>query len=112
MIYDRILTICDPPGGWGAPFHGSVVPVRRSCYAELTIFHRRFWEASAAGTRADRMIRVPFGRDILATSYALLEDGHLYRIEEAQSTEDEDGLPITNLTLRRMEGNYDICKPF
>lgn len=111
MIYDRILQICDPPEGFGAPFHGRLVPRRVSYYAELTVFHRRFWEAAQAGTRVDRMVQVPFGSEILATSYAVLGDGLLYRIEEAQPTTDEDGLPVTNLTLRRMEKNYELCKP-
>ena len=111
MIYDRLLTVCDPPEGWGAPFHGRLYPLSDHMYAELTVFHRRYWEAAQAGSRVDRMVQVPFGEDILATSYAVLPDGHLYRIEEAQHTTDEDGLPVTNLSLRRMEARYDLCRP-
>ena len=111
MIYDKLLRICEPPEGFGAPFHGLLVPREQHMYAELTVFHRRFWEARQAGTRVDRMVQVPFGREILATSYAVLGDGLLYRIEEAQGAEDENGLPVTNLTLRREEKNYELCKP-
>ena len=112
MIYDRLLTVCVPPLGWAKPADGPLEARGIHYYAELTVFHRRFWEAAAAGSRADRMVQLPMGYDILPTSYVLLDiDPRLYRIEAAQYTRDEDGLPVTNLTLRRMEANYDLCKP-
>ena len=92
MIYDRKLSICIPPEG------------------EKTWFNIQ--SLLQAGSRADRMVQIPMGQDVLPTMYAILGgDPHLYRIEEAQTTTDEDGLPVTNLTLRREEANYDICKP-
>lgn len=111
MIYDKLLIVCDPPEGFGAPFHGKLLPRSRHWYADLTVFHRRFWEAAQAGTKVHRMVQIPFGQEIMATSYAILGDRRLYRIEEAQPTTDEDGLPVTNLTLSRMEKNYELCKP-
>lgn len=111
MIYDRCLWICDPPEGVGAPFQGRLTRRQAYMYAELTVYHRRYWESVQAGTRVDRMVQVPFGRSIAATEYALLSDGHMYRIEEAQQTTDEDGLPVCNLSLRRLEANYDLCSP-
>lgn len=112
MIYDRELTVCVPPKGWAKPSDGRLTAAAHHLSAELTVFHRRYWEAQAAGSRADRMVQIPMGYDVLPTWYvALAWDPHLYRIEEAQYTRDEDGLPVTNLTLRRMEDNYDVCKP-
>ena len=112
MIYDHLLTVCTPPEGWGKPSDGPLARDGQHFYGERTVYHRRFWEAQTAGTRVDRMVQVPEGYEIMASSYVLLEDdARLYRIEEAQHTTDEDGLPVTNLTLRRMEANYDICKP-
>lgn len=111
MIYDRLLWICTPPAGFGAPFQGKLVKRRKHFYGELTVYHRRYWEAVQAGTRVDCMVQVPYGQAIRATEYALLADGHMYRVEEAQQTTDEWGLPVTNLSLRRLEGNYDLCKP-
>ena len=111
MIYDKQLWICTPPDGAGAPFQGKLIKKKRHFYGELTVYHKRFWEAQAAGTRVDKMVQLPYGMDIMPTSYALLPDGHLYRIEEAQPTEDENGLPVTNLSLRRMEQNYELCRP-
>ena len=112
MIYDRLLTVCVPPEGWGKPADGRLLAGAQHCYAELTVYHKRYWEAQAVGSRADKMVQIPMGYDVLPTSYAALAgDPHLYRIEEAQYTRDEDGLPVTNLTLQRMEANYDLCKP-
>ena len=110
MIYDKELTVCVPPAGFGAPFQGKLVCASRHLCGETTVYHRRYWEAVQAGTRVDRMVRLPLHRDIQATMYALY-DGRLYRIEEAQQTTDEWGLPVTNLSLRRLEGNYDLCEP-
>lgn len=112
VIYDRGLSVCMPPEGFGAPFHGKLVVWKHYCCCELTVFHRRYWQALQAGSRADRMVQVPMGEEILPTFYALISgDEHLYRIEEAQYTENECGLAVTNLTLRREEANYDLCKP-
>lgn len=111
MIYDRPLWLCAPPEGREAPFQGKLIKRRRCYYGELTVYHRRFWEAQAAGVRVDKMVQIPLGADVLLPCYALLADGHVYRVEEAQPTVDALGLPVVNLTLHRMEGNYDISKP-
>lgn len=110
MIYDLPISICTPPAGFGAPFHGRLAVRAEYLCAELTVYHRRYWESVQAGTRVDRMVQVPFRRDVRATEYALF-DGSLYRVEEAQLTSDPDGLPVTNLSLRRMEDNYELCAP-
>ena len=110
MICENEITVCTPPGGFGAPFHGKLLRNATYLCAEVTVYTRRYWTSVQAGSRIDRMVEIPLRRDILATEYALF-DGHLYRIEEAQHTEDADGLPITRLSLRRMEANYDLCKP-
>ena len=110
MIYDRPITVCRPPEGWGAPFQGKLQICAAYLCAELTVYHRRYWESVQAGTRVDRMVRLPLRRDVQATDYAIF-DNLLYRVEEAQFTTDEAGLPVTNLSLRRMEQNYELCKP-
>ena len=35
MIYDRRLTVCIPPEGFGAPFHGRLMPWREHLCCEL-----------------------------------------------------------------------------
>ena len=40
----------------------------------------------------------------------LLEDDHIYRIDQAQRGYDSDGLPITTLSLAEPEGKYEILQ--
>ena len=84
MIYDLPITICTTPAGFGAPFQGRLTVKAAYLCAEQTVFHRRSWESVQAGTRVDRMVQIPLR---------------------------SDGLPVTNLSLRRMEDNYDLCRP-
>ena len=108
MIYDRYLTVYDLAGG--SPIGGKLTENSAHYYAEMEVYHRRYWESVQAGSRIDRMVRVPFGEALTATQYAIPEDGHVYRIEQAQHGLDEDGLPVTTLSLRRMEGSYDLLR--
>lgn len=110
MIYDKLLWLCAPPAGAGAPFQGRLVKTSLRYYADRTVYHRRYWEAVQAGSRVDKLVRMPDHIDVTATDYAVLGD-HAYRIEQVQHMEDEDGLPVTELSLRRMEGNYDLSLP-
>lgn len=113
MIYDRELILCTLPAGVGTLLQGKLIEVSHHLYAEQEVFHRRYWEAVQAGTRIDKMAAMPrmLGDDIAAEMYVQLDDGHVYRIEQAQEATDEDGLDIYLLSLYRMGGNYDIGRP-
>ena len=54
----------------------------------------------------DKLVELPLHRDVPAASYARL-GGHTYRVEQTQTGEDGDGLPVTWLSLMRMEDAYD-----
>ena len=41
--------------------------------------------------------------------YAVTEDKKQYRIDNVQHLLDEDGLKITDLTLRRLDKLYDVA---
>ena len=60
----------------------------------------------ANGSRVDKLVELPLHRDVPAASYARL-GGHTYRVEQTQPGEDGDGLPVTWLSLMRMEDAYD-----
>ena len=47
---------------------------------------------------------------IRINDYAVLEDGNQYRIDFIQHMDNEDGLPVTDLTLVRLEENYDVAE--
>lgn len=109
MIYDRPIGIYTLPAG--SPLQHTLAPFGSYLCAEREVFHARYWESVQSGSRIDMMAELPFGRDISATMYAIPADGHVYRVEQAQHGLDANGLPITVLSLMRMEGNYDIADP-
>ena len=60
-----------------------------------------------------RMVCIPRvfgGEDIKAEQFVVLEDDHIYRIDQAQRGFDSDGLPITTLSLAEPEGKYEILQ--
>lgn len=110
MIFDRELTLCTLPTGAGTLLQGKLIEHSKHLYAEEEVFHRRYWEAVQAGSRIDKMAAIPRmpGDDISAEMYVKLDDGHVYRIEQAQESTDDDGLDVYLLSLYRLGGNYDI----
>lgn len=105
MTYDYYLDVLELTEG--TPLKGTLRRRRGYFYAPITVGHRRYWEAVQADTRIDKAVRIPDGGDVTSSQYVRLE-GQLWRIEEAQHTTDEDGLPVTNLSLRRWEGSLRV----
>lgn len=111
MRYDRALTVCTLPSG--TPLKGSLQPVFSRLCGELNVYNSRFWNAVQAGSRIDKLLQLPRipGEIVEAEHYCIAGDGHVYRIEQAEEAFDEDLNPVWRLSLRRMEANYDLCKP-
>lgn len=107
MIYDRLLTICELDGESSA-LRRRLVPVKKYLCGEKEVYGSRFYTALQAGERLDRMAEL-WRADINADQYAVLADGHVYRVVQAQNGLNADGLEITTLTLRREETEYDIA---
>jgi hypothetical protein len=40
--------------------------------------------------------------------YAVLDDAEQYRIDNVQRLKDDEGLKVVDLTLSRLEENYDV----
>lgn len=106
MIYDKPITVLAMPDTQGIPTKGCLVKKFDSWCAEKTVYASRFWEAVANGSRVDKLVELPLHRDVPAAGYARL-GGHTYRVEQTQTGEDGDGLPVTWLSLMRMEDAYD-----
>lgn len=106
MVYDKPITVLAMPDTQGIPTKGCLVKTFDAWCAEKTVYAKRFWEAVASGARVDKLVELPLVRDIPAAGYARL-GGHTYRIEQAQFGEDSQGLPVTWLSLQRMEDAYD-----
>lgn len=108
MIYDVPITILKLPDNVGTPLQGKLEPVFTAFCGEMEVYHRRYWESVQAGSRIDTMVELPLHRNADAGMFALYKD-HVYSIEQAQLGRDADGLPITTLSLKRAEVQYDIA---
>lgn len=108
MIYDTQITILKLPDDVGTPLQGKLQATFTAFCGEKEVYHRRFWESVQAGSRIDRMIELPLHRHVDAGMFALYKK-HVYSIEQAQFGKDENLLPVTVLSLKRSEDQYDIA---
>ena len=109
MIYDKQIQILKLPDNIGTPIQGKLLPVFTAFCGEMTVFHKRFWEAVQAGSRIDVMVELPLHRKNTDAGMFAKYDGHIYSIEQAQYQKDENQLPVTVLSLKRTEEQYDIA---
>lgn len=110
MIYDKQIQILKLPDNIGTPIQGKLLPVFTAFCGEMTVFHKRFWEAVQAGSRIDVMVELPLHRKNADAGMFAKYDGHIYSIEQAQYQKDENQLPVTVLSLKRTEEQYDIAE--
>ena len=108
MLYDTPITILKLPDDVGTPLHGKLQATFVAFCGEKEVYHRRFWESVQAGSRIDLMVELPLRRQVDAGMFANYR-GHIYSIEQAQFGADANGLPITTLSLKRSEVQYDIA---
>ena len=78
-------------------------------YAERVIGYNRQYAAMGVNQRVDVLARIWRNDAIMTNDYAILEDGNQYRIDFIQHLTNEDGLPATDLTLVRLNENYDVA---
>lgn len=106
MIYDRALCHCRLPSG--NPLTGKLQPLGVYLYADMTVYHKRFWESVQAGTTVDRMAALTGHVPIDSGDYCVLEDDRVYRVEQAQFQFDEFMQPQTVLSLHRTDLRYQL----
>ena len=75
----------------------------------MTVFHNRFWEAVQAGSRIDVMVELPLHRKNTDAGMFARYEGHIYSVEQVQFQKDEHQLPVTVLSMKRSEEQYDIA---
>lgn len=112
MIYDKLLMTYDLAPA-ASPLLRRLKPARAHFYAEKEVYSSRFYQGKQAGVKLTRMVELPrsaFDEPIESDQYCRLEDGHVYRIDQAQRGEDSQGLPITTLSLAEPEGKYEILE--
>ncbi|HIR32489.1 MAG TPA: hypothetical protein IAB83_10935 [Candidatus Faecousia faecavium] len=108
MIYDTPIDILQLPDTVGTPMQGKLQPVFSAFCGEKEVYHNRYWESVQAGSRIDILVEMPLHREADAGMFARYKD-HIYSIEQAQFGKDSDGLPVTILSLKRAEGEYDTA---
>lgn len=74
----------------------------------LKIGNQRYYQASGADRQIDDLVRVWQDRRILPGFYAVFGE-MMFRIDRADHHNDEDGLPVTDLTLVRRDEHYDVA---
>lgn len=81
-----------------------------SYYEDRTIGIQRYYTAMQHDNRVDAMVRVqrtyelaPADDRVILSPYSH-QDGNAYRIIQLQQVLDDDGLPVTDLTLERDDG--------
>lgn len=109
MIYDKPIQVLKLPDDVGTPIQGKLQPVFTAFCGEMTVFHNRFWEAVQAGSRIDVMVELPLHRKNADAGMFARYEGHIYSIEQAQYQKDSNQLPVTVLSMKRSEEQYDIA---
>lgn len=114
MIYTGLMAIYQlkniaPKGLMPAE---KLVKVCDEYYEERTIGVTRYYAALGADRRVDMVARIWLNPEVFPGQYAILEDGNQYRVDFTQKTTDDDGLPVMDLTLVRLEKNYDVLTEY
>ncbi len=113
MIYEGKLTVYNlkNTAEKGLMPQEKLVPVCEEFYGERTIGVTRQYAALGADRRIDMLVRIWRNDDVTPGQYVIPDDGHQYRIDLVQYNTDEDGLKVSDLTLIRLEDNYDVADP-
>lgn len=107
VILCKLKDINEVAGGMPAMY---LIPVEWLFYAERAIGYGRQYAAFGANQQVDLLIRTWRTDAAEIGMYAVTEDKKQYRIDNVQHLIDEDGLKITDLTLRRLDKLYDVAE--
>ena len=77
-------------------------------FEDRMISYSRQYAAMGVDQQIDRIIRI-WRTPVRIGDVVVIEDEQ-YRINNVQPTLDDDSLKVVDLTLRRLEGNYDIAE--
>ena len=85
-----------------------LIPRNVHFYGERTIGYGRQYAAMGVNEQVDLLVRIWQDRSARIGMYAVIDDEQ-YRIDNVQHLTDEEGLKVTDLTLRRLDDLYDIA---
>lgn len=113
MLLDSgLLRICriDAAENAGGLPKETLVQLSTHFYGERTVGYRRMYAAMGVNEQVDMLVRIWQDRAVRVGMVAVLEDGEQLRVNGVQQTVDEDGIKVTDLSLARLEANYDIAE--
>ena len=110
MLFEGTLRLCElrnvaEPGEMPTE---KLVVVSYHYYGDRTIGYGRQYAAMGVQQQVDRLIRIWRDENVTVKQYAILDDGKQYRVDMVQHSLDEDGLKVTDLTLFRLDENFDV----
>lgn len=76
-------------------------------FGERVVGYGRQYSAKSVNEQIDMLIRIWEDRGVHAGMYAVIGLDQ-FRIDNVQHLLDDDNLRVTDLTLQRLEANYDI----
>lgn len=82
--------------------------VESDYYEERTVGVTRLYAARGANASIDLLVRIWDTTEAQVNRYVIPENGNQYRIDAVQILTDDDGLRCRDLTLVRVEENYDV----
>lgn len=111
MLLDAgLLTICElvniaEPGNKPLQI---LNPLAQQWYGERTIGYNRQYAAKAVNEQVDLLVRI-WAEDIRPRigHYAVIGETQ-YRVDNVTLTADEDGLPVYDISLAKLENLYDV----
>lgn len=77
-------------------------------FEDRMISYSRQYAAMGVDQQIDRIIRI--WRTPVRIGDVVVIESEQYRIDNVQPTLDDDSLQVVDLTLRRLEANYDIAE--
>lgn len=110
MIFDAgTVTVCrlENKAERGEMPKERLIPLVSHDFGERAVGYGRQYAAKGVNEQVDMLIRFWQDRSIRIGMYAVI-DGEQYRIDNVQHLLDDDGLKVTDLTLGRLEGLYDV----
>lgn len=112
MLFEGTLRLCELQNvaEAGEMPRDRLVPVSYHYYGSRTVGYGRQYAAMGVEQRVDRLVRIWRNEDAHVRQYAILDDGKQYRVDMVQHMLDEDGLKVTDLTLFRLDENFDIAE--
>lgn len=111
MLDRGILTICTKTNtaSNGAMPVESLTTLSQHYYEERAIGYGRQYAAKGVNEKVDLLARIWYDNSIRIGMYAYIEDTQeQFRIDNVQHLYDDNNLRVTDLTLSRLEDNYDV----